>query len=141
MLVATHKAAFQRYRPARQTSAQLLYFLCTDTPIGPEDCTRDWRRHVATPPDYFLLPGVHGGFHAPPQRSLLLDALDAYWMPEPGAAHAEADAAYAEGSPARLPANLLQAHPDHFGAHTYQRIDREGTFHTDWLAKRRTPKP
>jgi 6-phosphogluconate dehydrogenase len=33
----------------------------------------------------------------------------------------------------RLPANLIQAQRDYFGAHTYQRIDREGTFHTpDW---------
>ncbi len=33
----------------------------------------------------------------------------------------------------RLPANLIQAQRDHFGAHTYQRIDKEGTFHTsDW---------
>jgi 6-phosphogluconate dehydrogenase len=32
----------------------------------------------------------------------------------------------------RLPANLLQAQRDYFGAHGYQRIDREGTFHTDW---------
>lgn len=34
-----------------------------------------------------------------------------------------------------LPANLLQAQRDYFGAHTYQRIDREGTFHTEWLDK------
>lgn len=34
-----------------------------------------------------------------------------------------------------LPANLLQAQRDYFGAHTYQRIDREGTFHTEWLSK------
>jgi 6-phosphogluconate dehydrogenase len=33
---------------------------------------------------------------------------------------------------ARLPANLIQAQRDYFGAHTYQRIDREGTFHTEW---------
>jgi 6-phosphogluconate dehydrogenase len=34
---------------------------------------------------------------------------------------------------ARLPANLIQAQRDFFGAHTYQRIDGEGTFHTpDW---------
>jgi 6-phosphogluconate dehydrogenase len=34
---------------------------------------------------------------------------------------------------ARLPANILQAQRDFFGAHTYQRIDKEGTFHTpDW---------
>lgn len=34
---------------------------------------------------------------------------------------------------ARLPANLLQAQRDYFGAHTYQRIDKPGTFHTEWL--------
>lgn len=32
-----------------------------------------------------------------------------------------------------LPANLLQAQRDYFGAHTYQRVDKEGTFHTEWL--------
>ncbi len=32
----------------------------------------------------------------------------------------------------RLPANLTQAQRDFFGAHTYQRLDREGTFHTEW---------
>jgi 6-phosphogluconate dehydrogenase len=32
----------------------------------------------------------------------------------------------------RLPANLLQAQRDFFGAHTYERIDRQGTFHTQW---------
>ena len=37
----------------------------------------------------------------------------------------------------RLPANLLQAQRDYFGAHTYQRVDREGTFHTEWLQQRR----
>ena len=33
----------------------------------------------------------------------------------------------------RLSANLIQAQRDYFGAHTYQRIDKPGTFHTDWL--------
>jgi 6-phosphogluconate dehydrogenase len=33
---------------------------------------------------------------------------------------------------ARLSANLIQAQRDYFGAHTYQRVDREGTFHTEW---------
>jgi 6-phosphogluconate dehydrogenase len=32
----------------------------------------------------------------------------------------------------RLPANLIQAQRDYFGAHTYRRVDREGTFHTEW---------
>lgn len=34
-----------------------------------------------------------------------------------------------------LPANLLQAQRDYFGAHTYQRVDKEGTFHTEWINK------
>jgi 6-phosphogluconate dehydrogenase len=32
----------------------------------------------------------------------------------------------------RLPQNLTQAQRDLFGSHTYQRIDREGVFHTEW---------
>ncbi len=38
---------------------------------------------------------------------------------------------------ARLPANLLQAQRDYFGAHTYERVDkpRGEFFHTDWLAE------
>lgn len=32
----------------------------------------------------------------------------------------------------RMPTNLIQAQRDYFGAHTYQRIDREGSFHTEW---------
>jgi 6-phosphogluconate dehydrogenase len=35
----------------------------------------------------------------------------------------------------QLPINLLQAQRDYFGAHTYQRIDQEGTFHTEWAKK------
>jgi len=31
-----------------------------------------------------------------------------------------------------LPANLIQAQRDYFGAHTYHRVDREGVFHTKW---------
>jgi 6-phosphogluconate dehydrogenase len=33
---------------------------------------------------------------------------------------------------ASLPQNLTQAQRDYFGAHTYQRIDKEGSFHTEW---------
>jgi len=32
----------------------------------------------------------------------------------------------------RLPANLTQAQRDYFGAHTYRRVDCDGTFHTEW---------
>jgi 6-phosphogluconate dehydrogenase len=34
---------------------------------------------------------------------------------------------------ARLPANLLQAQRDFFGAHTYERVDKPGIFHTEWI--------
>ena len=40
---------------------------------------------------------------------------------------------------ARLPSNLLQAQRDYFGAHTYQRLDREGIFHSEWLDLRKEP--
>lgn len=33
----------------------------------------------------------------------------------------------------QLPANLLQAQRDYFGAHTYERTDKPGAFHTEWL--------
>ena len=33
---------------------------------------------------------------------------------------------------ARLPANLIQAQRDFFGAHTYERVDKQGVFHSSW---------
>ena len=58
----------------------------------------------------------------------------------PTPAFAAALAYYDGYRSARLPANLLQAQRDYFGAHTYERTDREGTFHTDWIAARRPPR-
>ena len=46
--------------------------------------------------------------------------------------------AYYDGLRAqRLPASLIQGLRDFFGAHTYKRVDREGTFHTMWAEDRR----
>jgi 6-phosphogluconate dehydrogenase len=44
---------------------------------------------------------------------------------------------------ARLPANLLQAQRDFFGAHTYERVDKPGIFHTEWMqtGEQPTEKP
>ena len=55
-------------------------------------------------------------------------------VPVPGfaAALAYLDQVRAE----RLPAALIQGQRDFFGAHTYQRTDTEGTFHTEWSADR-----
>src|SRR5437762_2962992 len=38
-----------------------------------------------------------------------------------------------------LPANLLQAQRDFFGAHTYERIDKPGVFHTEWIESDQKP--
>jgi 6-phosphogluconate dehydrogenase len=35
----------------------------------------------------------------------------------------------------RMPVNLVQAQRDYFGAHTYERIGKEGVFHTQWFKK------
>ncbi|MCD6291788.1 MAG: NADP-dependent phosphogluconate dehydrogenase [Anaerolineae bacterium] len=52
-------------------------------------------------------------------------------IPAPGMS---ASLAYFDGyRSARLPANLIQAQRDYFGAHTYERVDREGVFHTEWV--------
>ena len=58
----------------------------------------------------------------------------------PTPAFAAALAYYDGYRSARLPANLLQAQRDYFGAHTYKRTDRDGTFHTDWLSLRKQPE-
>ena len=45
-----------------------------------------------------------------------------------------ASLAYFDGyRSARLSANLLQAQRDFFGVHTYERVDKPGVFHTEWL--------
>jgi 6-phosphogluconate dehydrogenase len=58
------------------------------------------------------------------------------WAPAFGAA-----LSYYDGyRSARLPHNLLQAQRDYFGAHTYERTDQDGAFHSDWIRMRREPE-
>ena len=40
----------------------------------------------------------------------------------------------------RLPANLIQAQRDLFGAHTYERTDKPGAFHSQWADEKQEPK-
>ncbi|MCM3127028.1 NADP-dependent phosphogluconate dehydrogenase [Paenibacillus provencensis] len=54
-----------------------------------------------------------------------------YGIPVP--AFASALAYYDSYRTERLPANLLQAQRDYFGAHTFNRVDKEGTFHFQWM--------
>lgn len=51
----------------------------------------------------------------------------------PVPAFASALAYYDSYRTARLPANLLQAQRDYFGAHTFERVDKEGVFHYQWF--------
>jgi 6-phosphogluconate dehydrogenase len=71
-----------------------------------DDCQVSWRKVIAT--------AVHIGIPVPTFSSAL--------------------AYYDSYRSARLPANLLQAQRDYFGAHTYERVDkpRGEFFHTDW---------
>ena len=56
-------------------------------------------------------------------------------IPAPGFASA---LAYYDGLRAkRLPAALIQGQRDFFGAHTYRRVDKEGSFHTLWATEQR----
>jgi len=65
----------------------------------------------------------------PSLRAVVIEAARA-GLPVPGfmSALAYVDALRSD----RLPTNLVQAQRDFFGAHTYERIDREGVFHTEW---------
>lgn len=50
----------------------------------------------------------------------------------PVPAYSSAISYYDSYRSARLPANIIQAQRDYFGAHTYERVDNEGSFHFDW---------
>ena len=51
---------------------------------------------------------------------------------EPMLAHASALGYFDSYRTARLPQSLTQAQRDAFGAHTYERIDRQGAVHSEW---------
>jgi 6-phosphogluconate dehydrogenase len=81
---------------------------------------------------------------APEFTKIVTDAQDAWrrvvstaalaGIPTPGFSSA---LAYYDGLRSRrLPAALIQGQRDFFGAHTYKRVDREGTFHTVWAGDR-----
>ena len=77
-------------------------------------CQANWRKAVSVAAEY----GV-----AVPAFSASLGYFDSYRQE-------------------RLPANLLQAQRDFFGAHTYERTDKPGVFHTEWLQEHKDmPKP
>ena len=105
--------------------AILIKFLNPELGLGPQEIadiraaygadTSVWQQYQHT-----LLGFLSGNFGYSVQAG----------VPVPGLASAIAyfDAYRSE----RLPANLIQAQRDLFGAHTFERIDREGSFHADW---------
>jgi 6-phosphogluconate dehydrogenase len=66
------------------------------------------------------------------QRAWRRVVTEATWMGVPVPVFSSALAFYDGYRRARSPANLIQAQRDLFGAHTYERVDREGTFHSSW---------
>jgi 6-phosphogluconate dehydrogenase len=96
-----------------------------------DDITAAFRRNPALPnlllDDYFRT-GVAERHEA--WRSVIQTAVSA-GVPVPAFS---ASLAYFDAyRSARLPANLIQAQRDYFGAHTYERLDRPGVFHTEWV--------
>jgi len=62
-------------------------------------------------------------------RAIIKDAVD---QGVPVAAFMNALSYFDSYRSERLATNIIQAQRDYFGAHTYERIDREGVFHTQW---------
>jgi 6-phosphogluconate dehydrogenase len=68
----------------------------------------------------------------PAARNVLAGAISSgIAMPAHTAAISYLDSLRSE----RMPSNVIQAQRDYFGAHTYERIGKEGVFHTQWIAK------
>jgi len=92
-------------------------------------------RHAyqANPKLPHLLLGPHLGreviYRIPDLRAVVRTAV---YLGIPGAGLMASLAYYDAYRRARLPANLIQAQRDYFGAHTYERTDSPGTFHTSW---------
>jgi len=113
-----------------------------------EDIARIWRGGCII--RAALLDRVRQTYQAEPDLANLL--LDPGWAQElagrQGALRSVAQAALRWGIPVPglagalayfdayrspwLPANLIQAQRDYFGAHTYERVDAKGVFHTTW---------
>ncbi|MFA6694368.1 MAG: NADP-dependent phosphogluconate dehydrogenase [Bacillota bacterium] len=80
-----------------------------------------------------LLDTYFGGIVREYQHSLreVVSTAVKYGIPVP--TFSSAIAYYDSYRAKDLPANLIQAQRDYFGAHTYQRKDKEGVFHTNWF--------
>jgi 6-phosphogluconate dehydrogenase len=71
--------------------------------------------------------------HAEPGLRAVVGLAARHGLPAPG--FMAALGYYDAWRSTRLPANLIQAQRDYFGAHTFERNDREGVFHVNWKEK------
>jgi 6-phosphogluconate dehydrogenase len=95
----------------------------------------DIRRAFADNPDLdnLLMDGEFGSAVEDRQSALREVVGFAVQNGIPAPALASALAYYDGYRSARLPANVTQAQRDYFGAHTYRRLDKAGSFHTEWV--------
>ncbi|MCB9053713.1 MAG: NADP-dependent phosphogluconate dehydrogenase [Lewinellaceae bacterium] len=95
-----------------------------------EDMRRAYQEQPALR-NLLLAPAFHEsllhGQHA--ARAVLKTAID---FGLPTLALSSALAYFDASRNPRLPLNLVQAQRDYFGSHTYERVDKEGVFHTEW---------
>lgn len=77
--------------------------------------------------DYFS--GIVGNYQEAWRKVIAIAVTKGIPVP----AFASALAYYDSYRTERLPANLLQAQRDYFGAHTFERLDRKGSFHFQWM--------
>ncbi len=95
-----------------------------------EEITDAYERNPALP--NLLVDSVIGGHVTARQDELRLVAQTFIALGIPAPTLLNSLAYFDSYRTARLPANLTQAQRDYFGAHTYERTDAEGTFHTMW---------
>jgi 6-phosphogluconate dehydrogenase len=88
---------------------------------------------ASPPPAHLLLAPGLADMLARAQQPLREVVAAAVLQGTPVPALSSALASYDGLRTARLPANLLAAQRDYFGAHRYQRVDRAGSFHTEWI--------
>ena len=79
-------------------------------------------------------PVLHRGAAAQPARLAQAPCRPPSSTASPRRRSASALSYFDSYRSARLPANLLQAQRDFFGAHTYERVDKPGIFHADWYS-------
>ena len=105
-----------------------------DTPIAATDLY-DWDKvtKLLAAQAPWWEPGWKSGYHAISQGNLVGEVVrTAVSLGIPVPAMSASLAYYDAYRSSRLPANLTQAQRDFFGAHTYRRTDKDGTFHTHW---------